>query len=696
MPLAPNQQLFEYRIMRVLGQGAFGTVYLAHDTLLDRPVAIKELTLTAQTDEVAFKRFLQEARAAGGLNHPHVVTVYALKVVESNVYLVMEYLAGGSLRGLLEERSPLPVEKAVRIAADVCEGLAAAHAKSIVHRDVKPENILLTEDGRAKVGDFGIVHVPRGAGGTSLTQAGFQPGTLVCMSPEQIRGRPVDGRSDVYQVGALLYEMLTGHHYVDLGALEQRARDTAGSNVMLFQARLLELLDGAICKRKPEGVCQVRPGVPRWVGEVVVASLAKRVGERPTAEMLTQRLVGGGISLLDQVERPSPSNAEMAQDHVNRGVAYVEEEQWEEAIREYQDALRINPDCAEAHHKLGLAYYHQRRGDDAAREYQAALRINPRNVQVRLDLGEVYEFLSSQPDNAIREYEAALRIDPDSRIAYLRLSHHQDYLGDQNIRLHKAWLHTHPNDAKAHCYLGECHAKQGRWNKAVREFQIALRIEPDNAELHYDVVSAYEDQGRLDEAICEYEAALRVNPDDAIAHLTLGAVYSRQGRWDESTREYEAALRINPDSAEAHCDLGIAYDRRGRLDDALREWLTALRINPDHRASQLFLDATYGEYEGHWEDFIRKLQTAMHTTPNIAQAHFLLGQAYWEQGRMDAAIVEYQVALRINPSYAEAHHNLGVAYAMQGRLAQATHEANLALQLGHEPARELLAMLGQS
>ena len=130
MPLTTNQQLFEYRIERILGRGAFGTVYLAHDTLLDRPVAIEELTVPAQTDEVAFKRFLQEARAAGGLNHPHVVTVHALKVVEPNVYLVMEYLAGGSLRALLEKRGPLPAEDAVHIAADVCVGLAAAHARS--------------------------------------------------------------------------------------------------------------------------------------------------------------------------------------------------------------------------------------------------------------------------------------------------------------------------------------------------------------------------------------------------------------------------------------------------------------------------------------------------------------------------------------------------------------------------------------
>jgi serine/threonine protein kinase len=251
MPLAPEQQLFEYRIVRLLGQGAFGSVYLAHDTLLDRPVAIKELTVASQADDVAVQRFLREARIAGGLNHPHVVTVHALRILEPSIYLVMEYVDGGSLRTLMDERGPLPAEEAVHTAADVCDGLAAAHAKGIVHRDVKPENILLARDGRAKVGDFGIAHVPRGAGGPALTYTGFQPGTLLYMSPEQIQGQAVDGRSDVYQVGVLLYEMLAGRHCIDLEALGQRARETAGSNVMLFQARLYELLAEAVCERDP-------------------------------------------------------------------------------------------------------------------------------------------------------------------------------------------------------------------------------------------------------------------------------------------------------------------------------------------------------------------------------------------------------------------------------------------------------------
>ena len=125
MPLTPGATLFEYRITRTLGQGAFGTVCLAHDTLLDRPVAIKELTAAAQADPVAFQRFLQEARAAGSLNHPNIVTIYALKPVGDTMYIVMEYLSGGSLRGLLTQSGGrFPVDDAARIAADIlCDGL---------------------------------------------------------------------------------------------------------------------------------------------------------------------------------------------------------------------------------------------------------------------------------------------------------------------------------------------------------------------------------------------------------------------------------------------------------------------------------------------------------------------------------------------------------------------------------------------
>jgi tetratricopeptide (TPR) repeat protein/tRNA A-37 threonylcarbamoyl transferase component Bud32 len=627
MPLAPNQQLFEYRIVGILGQGAFGIVYLAHDTLLDRRVAIKELTITTQTDEVAFKRFIQEARAAGGLNHPHIVTVYALKVIEANVYLVMEYLAGGSLRALLEKRGPLPVEEAVHIAADVCEGLAAAHAKGIVHRDVKPENVLLTEDGRAKIGDFGIARVPQAMGGYTMTRTGFQPGTLPYMSPEQVRGQQVDERSDVYGVGVVLYEMLTGRHYVDAEALERQAQEIAGSNVMLFQARLYELLAEAICEREPEDVCRVRPDVPRWVVEIVAAVLAKRVEERPTAGELARALRSGEAVRFDREAYPDAVDVTPAElEYLTlRGMIHARDGRLDKAIREFQAVLRINPDDAEAHCYLGVAHAQQGQLDEAIREFHAALRINPNYAKAHSYLGLAY-YQQARLDEAIREHQAALRINP--------------------------------NLADAHLNLGAAYTQQGRLDEAIREYQVALRINLDYAEAHFNLGLAFVEQGRLDEAIREYQAALRINPDYAEAHHSLGSAYALQGRPDDEIREYQAALRINPNYANAHINLGLAYLQRGCLDDAIREWQAALRINP-----------------------------------NLAKVHYNLGMAYEQQARLNEAVHEYQVALRINPDDANAHFILSWAYRKQGRWDEAIREAELALQLGFEPARELLVEL---
>jgi len=430
---------------------------------------------------VAFKRFLQEARAAGGLNHPYVVTVYALKVVEPNVYMVMEYLVGGSMRTLLEQRSPLPVEEAVRIAADVCEGLAAAHAKGIVHRDVKPGNILLTEDGRAKVGDFGIAHVPRGAGGTSLTQVGFQPGTLIYMSPEQIRGQQVDGRSDVYQVGALLYEMLTGRHYVDMGALEERARETAGSNAALFQARLYELLSEAICEREPEGVCPLRPEVPEWAGEVVAAALAKRVEERPTAENLAKVLRSRETLHVSRSPGLASASVTTAEEHFRRGISLHEQRRFGDAVREFQSALHIDPNHTDAHCNLGMVYFELLRVDDAVHEFQTALHIDPGYAEAHCHLGKVY-YMQGHLAEAIHECQAALHIRPDY--------------------------------AEAHASLGLVYGFQGRLDESPREYEAALSIKPNDAEMHYMLATIYARQGRP-EAIRELQLAAQLGFEPA-------------------------------------------------------------------------------------------------------------------------------------------------------------------------------------
>ena len=275
--LEPGQRLFEYEIVRLLGQGGFAAVYEARDRMLDRRVAIKQLRLEKVKDERNVKRFMQEARIAAALEHPNVVTIYGLRVSNKRIYMILEYLPDGSLQDLLDRQGKLSVAQGVKLVSGVCEGLARLHSKGIVHRDVKAENILLTADGRPKITDFGIAHVPQAAGGMALTQAGFQPSTVLFSSPEQFRGEKLDARSDVYQVGEVLYQLLTGQHYIDLQAIQAEA-ETFEHNIR-EELKLFILLEKAICKDPPAGLPALRQKAG-GVANVIEKALAKRKEDR--------------------------------------------------------------------------------------------------------------------------------------------------------------------------------------------------------------------------------------------------------------------------------------------------------------------------------------------------------------------------------------------------------------------------------
>jgi serine/threonine-protein kinase len=205
------RQIDRYEIVEELGQGSMGVVYKARDPQLDRVVAIKtlrdDLGLPRQAYAEFRDRFYQEASAAGRLNHPNIVAVYDVKEVDGTPYIVMEYVDGGrSLEAILRDEAPLPAATAVALVGQICGALGYAHAHGVVHRDIKPGNILVTRAGEVKVGDFGIARIA----GRKLTQTGVKLGTPSYMSPEQARGRDVDSRSDLFSVGVILYEALTG------------------------------------------------------------------------------------------------------------------------------------------------------------------------------------------------------------------------------------------------------------------------------------------------------------------------------------------------------------------------------------------------------------------------------------------------------------------------------------------------------
>ncbi len=207
-----------YELVRPLGHGAMATVDLAHDVELDRPVALKRLAENLARDEDLQRRFLREARLAARLAHPNVVRVFDVGEDGGRPFIAMEYVEGETLAELMARRGRLPAGEAATLGMQMCAGLAAAHAAGLVHRDVKPQNLLLGTDGVLKLGDFGVAV---GHEGTRLTLAGTVLGTAGYLAPEQARGERVTAAADIYAVGAVLYELLTGEPSRTAGSLAE-------------------------------------------------------------------------------------------------------------------------------------------------------------------------------------------------------------------------------------------------------------------------------------------------------------------------------------------------------------------------------------------------------------------------------------------------------------------------------------------
>jgi serine/threonine-protein kinase len=252
-------QLGRYEVMSELGQGAMGVVYKARDPLIDRVVAIKTINLgLAQEEKEEYEgRFYQEARAAGRLNHPNIVTIYDVGKSGDIAYIAMEFLQGCELRDLMREHDKLPVDQVLDMVAQVASGLAYAHEHEIVHRDIKPSNIMVIRDGHVKITDFGIARM---ASSAVRTQTGMVLGSPKYMSPEQVLGKTIDQRSDIFSLGVMLYEMLTGES------------PFMGENVNAIMFQTLNYV--------PAAPSTLNNNVPDMLNFIVAKALAKGLDDR--------------------------------------------------------------------------------------------------------------------------------------------------------------------------------------------------------------------------------------------------------------------------------------------------------------------------------------------------------------------------------------------------------------------------------
>jgi len=253
MTMVSNAVGTRYRLDKELGRGGMGVVYQAHDTQLDRPVALKFLGSLIDGSEEYKKRFQREAQAAARLNHPNIISIFDFSLAEGNTFIVMEYIDGPNLHKYLQRKGKLEPREAVTLIGQACSALDAVHEAGIVHRDIKPENILIAKGGLVKLMDFGLAK----AGDMRLTAANVVMGTPCYMSPEQVRGDEVDARSDLYAMGLVLHEMLTGQTtFIDGDVLQRQL------------------------KEMPKAPGEIVEGIPPMLDQIVMKCIAKKREER--------------------------------------------------------------------------------------------------------------------------------------------------------------------------------------------------------------------------------------------------------------------------------------------------------------------------------------------------------------------------------------------------------------------------------
>jgi tetratricopeptide (TPR) repeat protein/predicted Ser/Thr protein kinase len=554
MPLSPGENVGPYRIIDQLGQGGMATVFKAYHPALDRYVAIKVLHPAFKEDPNFLARFQREARIVAKLEHPHIVPVYDFSEHKGMAYLVMRYVEGETLKAHLEGE-PLPPERILEILQPVAEALTYAHEQKVLHRDIKPSNVMLTPEGGIFLTDFGLARMAQ-SGESTLSQD-MMIGTPQYMSPEQAKGEEVDERTDIYSLGVVLFEMLTGrvpfsadtpyavihdHIYTPLPlpstikpdifpALERvvlkalaKEKDDRYQKVtelaLAFEDAVVEATSGIAPAPEEEKAAE-----PATVPSTVVESKPAASEARPSRRRWL--IIGGavaallllvccaGLFLASQIQKakgtPTPG-----------GLTPIA-----------QPEIKATPFPG------GPTTMPLPSGEDPVSQALRQVRANPNDPHAHLMLGNAYA-LQEDKVKALEEYERAIELDAEY--------------------------------AEAHIKAGDMLTSQGDYTRAAEMYQRAADLEPDNVEANLKAAQALWWERQIRPAVEYFRRVTRLNPDLPQPHAAIGTFMVSIGRLEEGLEELEIALQLNPDLPEAHFGMGHYWKAVGDTEKARQEF----------------------------------------------------------------------------------------------------------------------------
>jgi serine/threonine protein kinase/Tfp pilus assembly protein PilF len=673
-----------YQIEREIGRGGMATVYLAQDLKHHRPVALKVLHPHLAVN-LGPERFLREIQIAARLQHPHIVPLYDSGQAGDLLYYVMPYVEGESLRQRLEHEPQLRLEDALQITRAIASALDYAHRHQVVHRDIKPENVML-HDGEAMVTDFGIAKAVTAAAADTLTQTGSTVGTPAYMSPEQAAGEAeLDGRSDIYSLGCLLYEMLGGRP------------PFIGPTVQSIIAQ---------CFTTPvPSLRAVREAIPDVVDQAVLKALAKTPAERyATAAQFSQALVPGttttppgaapagpalkSIAVLPFADMSPQRDQEyfcegMAEELIN---ALMKVGQLNIASRTSAFAFKgKNEDIGEIGRKLKVGTVLE----GSVRKAGNRLRITAQLINV----ADGYHLWSERYDRDMEDVFAIQEEIAGNIVKALRVVLSED----EKRAIEKA---PTANVQAYECYL------RGRqffhqWRRkgveyARRMFERAIEIDPNYALAYAGIadccsfIYTYWDASaaHLEQADTASRKALELDPLSAEAHTSRGLAMAFAERYEEADQAFATAIRLNPKLFEAYYFQARAWYQQGKLVQAAGAFEQACRVRPDDYQAASFLSQTY-EGLGRKADAAATHQRALQLVekhvelnPDDPRALCLGALELAHVGQRDRGLEWMRRALSIDPEDSGMLYNAACFYAVQGEREAALTSLEKSVQLG--------------
>lgn len=714
MPLLPNTKLGRYEIGALLGEGGMGEVYLAEDKLLRRKVAIKLLLTDFAADAELLARFVREAYAASSLSHPNIVTIHEIGAENDMHFIVTEFVEGESLRRLMG-RAQLELSRVLDIGVQSALALAAAHAARIVHRDIKPENIMVRADRLVKVLDFGLAKFIEHASPPApdaetqsddvyKTAAGMVMGTVIYMSPEQARGLELDERTDVWSLGVVLYEMLTGKQPFIGDTMTDILASILRSEVeppSVLAAGLPEELDRIVLK----ALSKEREGRYRSGQDLLVAlrQLQKRLefeAELERTSLSNPPAMGEHISQKPGVEEGSTTAKtrpiEVVTQNIRNSIAVlpfvntsadVENDYFCDGLaEELLNALAKIEELKVAARTSAFSF----KGKDvnvsqiartlnvntvlegSVRKSGARLRILVRLVNA----ADGFQIWSERYD---REMQDIFDVQDEITLSVVDALKVQ-LLGEEKAVVLKRYT---DNTEAYELYLKgryhyNKHTPEG-WIRAIQYYEQAVEKEPDYAPAYAAMTVALVFAWffgvlppRETVAKCKAAAKRALEIDDRLdeSHCALGRIgFYYEWDWMKGERGYRRALEINPSSAQGHLGLGMILVSRERFREAIREGRRAVELDPLSLVTNLYMGWIYFFAESHAEA-LEQVAKMIEIEPRFHGAYWLKGTVQLAQGKFAEAVEALEMSQKLggNPI---AKGYLGCAYARAGRREEA-------------------------